>query len=325
MTHTIRSILLAAIVAFAAFLQPSLANAQEWPSRHIRLIVPVAAGTVTDAVGRLLAGHLKDRLGQPVVVENIAGAGATIGTLQLARALPDGYTLMVGGNTTHSAARALVKSVRYDPIQDFTPIARVGKLPTLLVTNSQQPFKTIQGMVDYARKNPGRLNYGHGNAVGQIIGETLKRKLGLDITRVPYASNPPAITHLIGNEIQLMVPDLLSAIPQIQAGRMVPLAAGETKRSALLPETPTIDETVVKGFEVLPWFGIYGPRNVPSNIVERLAGALQEIVGDPKFVDSLKKMGVETYYLSGPALVAFTKADVSLWESLAHEAGIQPQ
>ncbi len=314
-----------ASIACTSLFVPCEASAQNWPAKPIRLIVPVAAGTATDAVGRLLATHLKKNLGQAVIVDNIAGAGATIGTLQLSRAVPDGYTFMVGGNTTHSAARALVKSVTYDPIRDFTPVARIGKLPTLLVTNSKQPFKTMQSMVAYAKNNPGKLNYGHGNAVGQIIGETLKRRLAIDITRVPYASNPSAITNLLGNEIQLMVPDMLSALPQIQAGKMIPLAVGEAKRSPLLPDTPTINESVVRGFEVLPWLGIYGPKNTPPRIAERLSAVLQMVVVDPVFVDSLRKIGIETYFLSGAAFKEFAIRDVIVWESLAREAGIQPQ
>ena len=201
-------------IGAVALLNAPCADAQEkWPSRPVTLVVPVGAGTITDVAGRLLADHLKDIFGQPFVVENKAGAGATLGARYVARAQPDGYTLLVGGNTTHSAVPSLFKSAPYDPVADFTPIARVGLLGQFLCTNTQQPFKTIQEMAAFAKANPGKLSYGHGNASGQIVGETLKSKLGFNIVRVPYSSNPTALTDLLSNSIQLMAIDYLNGVP----------------------------------------------------------------------------------------------------------------
>ena len=168
-----RACALALTVAVSGLVTTGAEAQGKWPDRRITLLVPFGAGTVTDAMARLLADQLKDSLGQPVIVENRAGAGSTLGTQIVAKAAPDGYTLMMGGNSSHSAAPALVKVVPYDPIKDFTFIARIGKYPSVLATNPQQPFKTVQEFVAYAKANPGKLTYGHGNATGHITGETV--------------------------------------------------------------------------------------------------------------------------------------------------------
>jgi tripartite-type tricarboxylate transporter receptor subunit TctC len=303
-----------------------IATAQDkWPSRRVTLVVPFGAGTVTDAMGRLLADQLKDVFGQPFVIENRGGAGGMLGAGVVLKAAPDGYTLLMGGNTTHSAARALYKNVQYDPIKDFTPIARIGRYPSVLATNPQQPFKTVQEFVAYAKANPGKLTCGHGNATGHITCETVKRKLGIDIVRLPYSSNPPALTDLIGNNIQLMVPDFLGGIPQIQAGKVVPLAAVMLERSPMLPDTPTFNETVLKGFEVSPWTSMFGPAGLPDDIVSQLSDALGKILGKPEVIAKINGMGTELWYMPAAPFVQFVKDDIPVWQAHAKIAGIDPQ
>ncbi|CAN0483308.1 unnamed protein product, partial [Phaeothamnion confervicola] len=207
---------------------------------------------------------------QPFVIENRGGAGGILGASAVWKAAPDGYTLLMGGNTTHSAAPALYKNVPYDPIKDFTPIARIGRYPSVFATNPQQPFKTIQEFAAFAKANPGKLTCGHGNATGHITCETVKRRLGLDMVRLPYSSNPPAITDLLGNNIQIMVPDFLGGIPQIEAGKIVPLAVVMRERSPMLPNVPTFHESVIKDFEVAPWTSRFGPAGLPPDIVKQL-------------------------------------------------------
>jgi tripartite-type tricarboxylate transporter receptor subunit TctC len=299
---------LAMIVAMMAAV--ALAGGQsvaqdQWPSRPVTIVVPVGPGTITDVAGRLLADHLKDAFGQPFVVENKAGAGATLGARFVARAQPDGYTLLVGGNTTHSSVPSLFKAPPYDPVADFTPIARVGLLGQFFSANPQQPFKTIQEMVAFAKANPGKLSYGHGNASAQILGETIKHKLGLDILRVPYSSNPTALTDLLGNNIQLMTIDYLNGVPLVEARRLVSLAVFTKSRYAKLPDTPTLDETVLPGFELTPWFGLFGPPNLSQRIVARLSDALGRIVASPAFVQGLQKLGPEPYYMAAEPFAAF--------------------
>ena len=321
-----RRALLTGLTLAGCSLAASGATAQgKWPDRRVTLIVPFGPGTVTDAMARLLADQLKDSLGQPVIVENRAGAGSTLGTQLVAKAAPDGYTLMMGGISSHSAAPALIKTVPYDPIKDFTFIARIGKYPSVLATNPQQPFKTIQELVAYARANPGKLTYGHGNATGQITGETFKKRLGLDIVRLAYSSNPQALTDLLGNNIQLMVPDFLTGIPQIQAGKIVPLAMVQMGRSKLLPGVPTFDETVLPGFEVLPWVSLMGPAGLPPEIVRTLADAMAAILSKPDVVAKIEGTGTELFYAPPDEFAAFMKADLPRWIAAAKEAGIEPQ
>jgi tripartite-type tricarboxylate transporter receptor subunit TctC len=321
------SLTIAAAIAAAvgSFGSPRVGAQEKWPSRPVTLVVPVGAGTITDVAGRLIADHLKDALGQPFVVENRPGAGATLGARHVARAQPDGYTLLVGGNTTHSAVPSLFKTAPYDPIADFTPIARIGLLGQFLSTNPQQPFKTVQEMAAFAKANPGKLSYGHGNASGQIVGETLKAKLGLNIVRVPYSSNPTALKDLLGNSIQVMAIDYLNGVPLVESGSIVSLAVFTMARYSKLPATPTLDETVIRGFELVPWLGLFGPPDMPRLIVEQLSNALGKIVTNEAFVKSLEKLGPEPFYLPSEPFAAFVKADVPIWTEHARIAGIEPR
>lgn len=321
-----RRAIAAALAALLAVVSMRAAIAQDkWPSRPVTLVVPVGAGTVTDVAARLLADHLKDAFGQPFVIENKPGAAATIGSRSVSRAQPDGYTFLVGGNTTHSAVPSLFKTPPYDPVADFTPVARVGALGQFLATNTQQPFRTVQDMVAFARANPGKLSYGYGNASGQIIGETIKYKLGLNIARVPYSSNTTAVTDLLGNNIQLMIIDYLNGVPMVDAGKMVALAIGTKVRHPKLPNTPTLDETVIKDFEVAPWLGIFGPPGLPRGIVEQMSNAIGKIMANKAFVKSLEELGPEPYYLPAGPFAAFVKADVPVWTEHASIAGIEPR
>ena len=302
------------------------AEAQDkWPSRRITLVVPFGAGTVTDATTRLLADQLKDIFGQPFIPENRAGAGGTLASGIVAKAAPDGYTFLMGGNTTHSAAPALFKNVPYDPIKDFTPIARIGKFPSVLATNTMQPFKTVQELVVFAKANPGKLTCGHGNSTGHIVCETVKRRLNLDIVRLPYTSNPPALTDLLGNNIQLMVPDFLAGVPQVQAGKVIPLAAVMRERSPLMPQAPTFHETVIKDFEVLPWVSMFGPAGVPQDIVTKMSDAIGAILKKPEIAQKINDMGTELYYMPSGPFAEFVKADMPVWAAHASSAGIVPQ
>ncbi len=302
------------------------ADAQEkWPARRVTLVVPFGAGSVTDAMARLIADQLKDALGQPFIVENRAGAGGMLGAGVVAKATPDGYTILMGGNTTHSAAAALFKNVPYDPLADFTPIARIGRYPSVFATNPQQPFKTVQEFVTFAKANPGKLTCGHGNSTGHITCETVKRRLDVNIVRLPYSSNPPALTDLLGNNIQLMVPDFLTGIPQIRAAKIVPLAAVMKDRSPLLPEVPTFHETVIKDFEVAPWVSMFGPAGLAPDIVKQLSDALGAMLQKPDVVKRINDMGTELWYLPTAPFTQFVKDDIPVWHAHARIAGIEPQ
>lgn len=314
------------VIGAALLVAATAAVAQDkWPSNRITLVVPFAAGSITDGATRLLADRLKTHFPQPFIVENRAGAGATLGSRAVARAAPDGYTLLIGGNSTHSAAPSLFKVVPYDPIGDFTPIARIIKLGSVFATNRQQPFQTIEAAVAHARTNPGKLTYGHGNAGGQIVGETLKKRLDLNIVRLPYSSTPPAVTDLLANNIQLMLVDSLAGIPLVETGKLVPLAVPATERYPRLPNIPTLGETVVPGFSMVPWFGMFGPPGLPTPVVEQLSMALSKIMAERDLAERLIAMGLEPFFLASAPFTAFVKADIPVWTEHARTAGIEPQ
>ena len=298
---------------------------EKWPSKLVTIYVPFGAGSNTDACARLIADQLKEIHGQPFIVENRGGAGGTIGANLVAKAPADGYRLLIAGNSSLSAAPVLIKNVPYDPIKDFTPIARVGRFSSVLVTSPDQPFKSMQGLIAYAKANPGKLNYGHSNSSGQITGESIKKRTGIDVTRVPYSTIPAAIADLLGGRIQLVFADLLSAGPQIQAGKIVPLSTSFLQRSALMPDIPTLNETVMPGFEVVPWLGLFAPASVPENIVKMLSDNLRTILTRPDIVARIGPMGIEPYYAPSDETTAFVKADLPKWQELARYANIEPQ
>jgi tripartite-type tricarboxylate transporter receptor subunit TctC len=288
-------------------------------------VVPFAAGSNTDACARLLAELLRDIHGQPFIVENRGGAGGTLGANVVAKATPDGDTLLMAGNTSLSAAPALFKNVPYDPIKDFTAIARVGRFSSVLVTTPEQPFRTMQELVAYAKANPGKLSYGHGNSTGHIVGEALKKRVAIEMTRVPYTATPAAIADLIGGRTQMVPSDLLSGLPQIHAGKLVPLATVSRERSSLLPDVPTLHETVMPGFEVLPWLGLFGPADMPAEIVKMLSDNLRSIFARSEIVARIGTMGIELYYAPSEETAAFIRADMPKWQQMARDAGIEPQ
>lgn len=304
----------------------SAAWAQDkWPSRRVTIVVPFAAGSNTDACARLLAELLRDIYDQPFVIENRGGAGGTLGANAVAKSAPDGYTLLMAGNTSLSAAPALFKTVPYDPIKDFTAVARVGRFSSVLVATTQHPFRTIQEFVTYAKANPGKLSYGHGNSTGFIVGEAMKKRMGIDMARVPYTATPAAITDLLGGRTQMVVSDLLSGVPQIQAGKLVALATIFRERSSLLPEVPTLHETVMPGFEVLPWLGLFGPAGMPAGIVNMLSDNLRTIFARSDIAARIGTMGIEPYYAPSEETAAFIRSDLTKWQEMAREAGIEPQ
>ena len=308
-----------------SIMVPAASAQDKWPSRRVTMVVPFAAGSNTDACARLLADLLRDVYGQPFIVENRGGAGGTLGANAVAKSAPDGYTLLMAGNTSLSAAPALFKNVPYDPIKDFTAIARVGRFSSVIVATTEQPFRTMPEFVTYAKANPGKLSYGHGNSTGHIVGEAMKKQTGIDMARVPYTATPAAITDLIGGRTQMVVSDLLSGIPQIQAGKVVALATVFRERSSLLPDVPTLHETVMPGFEVLPWLGLFGPAGMPADIVMMLSDNLRTILARPDVVARIGTMGIEPFYAPSEETAAFVKADLPKWREMAREAGIDPQ
>jgi len=309
----------------AAALTTAQAWAQTYPSRPVTIITPFAAGSVTDATARAIAQHLQDALGQSFVVENRAGAGGLLAASAVARAAPDGYTLLITTNSTHSAAPGLFKSVPYDPIKDFTAVARIGSFPSLIAVHPDQPIKSMQEFVAYAKANPGKLSYAHGNSTGHITGEALKRRTGIDVVRVAYRSNPAAMTDLIAGHIPAMIPDFGVALPQVKAQKIRPLAVLTRERSATLPDVPTLHETVLPNFDLLAWAGLFAPANLPPPIATRLSGELERMLGRPEVKERMSSAGVEVFF-SGPIeFEDYVKSELTKWTGLIKEVGIEPE
>ena len=316
---------LAAICALFVDLSNTANGAEPYPTRSVTIITPFAAGSVTDAAARLIGQHLQDALGQTFVIENKAGAGGLIAASTVARAKPDGYTLLLTTNSTHSVVYGLFKSVPYDPIADFTPIARVGNFPSFVAVNIGLPINTMAELVVYAKANPGKLSYGVGNSTAQIVGETLKKRTGIDIIRVAYRSNPMAMTDLVAGHIPMMIPDFNTGLPQLKAQKIRALAVLTKARNPVLPDVPTLHETVMPNFDILAWAGMFGPANMPPEAVKVLSDELQKALAKPEIKDRLTAAGTEVYF-SGPAeFSAFVKSELPKWTAMIKEAGIQPE
>lgn len=314
-----------AAAAMAALVAAPAAAADRYPARTVTMVVPFAAGTSTDAFARLIAEHLARAFGSPVIVDNKAGAGGMIGAVAVARAQPNGYTLLVATNTTHSVVKSLFKSVPYDPVRDFTPVARVARMSQMLAVNSRVPVNTAAEFVAYARSNPGKIRYGYGASSGQIAGETLKNALGIDIVAVAYRSNPPALTDLISGNIEAMIVDLANGVPQVKSGKIRAIGMLAAKRSSMLPDVPTLSETVVPGLQVVGWTGILAPAGTSRDIVQRLSDELKIFAARSDVRDRLQVTGVEIDYEGPEEFPAFLKTEEARWTEMARAAGIKPE
>ena len=301
------------------------ALAETYPSQTIKLIVPHPAGGTTDLLGRMIADELRTGLGAAVIVENKPGAGTTIGAEQVARAAPDGYTLLLATSTTLAINKTLYKNLPYDPVKDFTPIALVAGVPFALIINPQVPAKTLSEFIAYAKSKPG-LAYGSaGNGSPQHLGaEMLKSAAGIDIRHVPYRGSVPAMLDVIAGHVSFMVMDLQPALPQIAEGKVRVLGVTTAKRVAAAPEIPTLAEAGLAGFELVAWQGVVGPAGLPRPIVDRLAAQIGKLVGDPATRDKFKLMALESLPASTPdSFAAYVKTEVNRWAAIVKSSGAE--
>jgi tripartite-type tricarboxylate transporter receptor subunit TctC len=273
----------------------------------------------------VVAQTLQESLGQSVVVENRAGAGGLLAAQAVARASNDGYTLLLTTNSTHSVVYGLYKNVPYDPIKDFTPIARIGSFASFIAVTPDKPYQSMQALVDFAKANPGKLSYGVGNSTSQIVGEALKKRTGTDIVRVPYRSNPAVVTDLLGGQIQIMIADFNTGMTQLKAGKVNALAVLTRDRNPALPDVPTLSETVMPGYHILAWAGMFGPAGMPPEAVKVLADAVQKALDNPEVRKRFAGAGTDVYW-SGPQQFAeFVKTELVNWTAMIKEAGIEPE
>jgi tripartite-type tricarboxylate transporter receptor subunit TctC len=301
------------------------AAAQAFPSKSLKFVVPFAAGSATDALARIVGEHVSKSLGKPVVVENVAGASGVIAAQAVARAEPDGHTVLITTNTTHGANQSLMKNVPYDAVNSFEAVGKLGTITLALAIHPGVPAQTVQEFVAYAKANPGKLTFGAGSSSSRIAGEMLKSLAGLDITYVPYRSNPQAITDLLGGQINIVFADISTTLPQIKAGKVNGLAVSTAKRSVLAPDLPTMDEAGVKGYDLAAWFAAFVPAKSPKASVEKLNQALVAAVTDPATKDRLLAAGIEPETSTPDELKAFVGTEIAKWADIVKNAGIQPE
>jgi tripartite-type tricarboxylate transporter receptor subunit TctC len=295
-----------------------------YPNRNITLVLPFAAGSGTDTTTRLIGKELGTALGVSTVIENKAGANGSIAASFVARAPADGYTLFVTTNTTHSANPYLLKTMSYDPIKDFTPIARTGDLPFMLVVHPDLPVKSVAELIALAKKDPGKYSYASGSSSASVSGATFARLAGIDLLHVPYKSSPPALTDVIAGRVSMMFIDVPTGLPHVNAKALRSLAVTTKKRSALLPDLPTMDDTV-KGFDITSWQGYLGPANMPKDIVVKLNAEIRKIIERPDIKNQLAERGMEAFSGTPEEFDAFLKDQLVLWEKLIADAGIEKQ
>jgi tripartite-type tricarboxylate transporter receptor subunit TctC len=310
---------------FALTAATGLAQSSNYPNRTITLVLPFATGSGTDTTTRIISQYLGAALGVGIVVENKAGANGMIAATYVARAAPDGYTLLVTTNTSHSANPYLLKTLTYDPVKDFTPIARTGDLPFMLVVNPEVPAKTVAELIAYAKANPGKLTYASGSSSAIVSGATFAHNAGLDLLHVPYKSSPPAMNDVISGRITMMFTDVLTGLPHVNSGALRALAVTTRTRSPLVPELPSMQEAGVPDFDITSWQGYFGPANLPKDIVLRLNDEIRKIVEKPAIKAQLAALGMDAFSGTPEELGTFVNDQLVLWERLVRNAGIEKQ
>jgi tripartite-type tricarboxylate transporter receptor subunit TctC len=301
------------------------ALAQQYPGKPITLVVSFAAGSGTDTVARIVAQKLGERLKQPVVVENKAGANGQIAAEYVKAAKPDGYTLWMTTNTTHSANPSLYRELRYDPVKDFTPIVFVGDLPFALVVNNDLPVKSLKEFIAYARANPGKISYATPNSTSLVGSETMKRLGKLDMVAIPYKASPQALTDTMGGTVQAYLVDLGSGLSNMKANKVRTLAVTPMAGSKILAGVPPI-ASEIPGFDLTSWNGIFGPAGLPRDIVETISRNVQGVLAEKEVQDKLEAIGFEPRPSRNPEeFQKYVAAQLAHWTELVKAAGIKPE
>jgi len=311
-----------AILALALAL-PLLAAAQGYPSKPVRIIVPAQPGGGLDLIGRTVADQLARALGQSFFIENTSGGGGSIAAMATARADPDGYTLMVGYVGTH-ATNPAVRKVTYDAVKDFTPIAMVGGTPNLLVVHPSVPVSDLKGFIDYAKKNPAKLNYGTGGIglLNHLALEQFRGSAGLEAVYAHYRGIAPAISDLVKGQINVLMPGLAAALPHIRAKRMKPLAITGLKRHPLQPEVPTFEELGFTGFDAVQWYGIVGPARLPAEITRTLSAEINKALASPALQQRFANEAIDPMPMTPDQFGDFIRSEIARYRKLAQERNI---
>jgi tripartite-type tricarboxylate transporter receptor subunit TctC len=312
--------------ALAGAFCTAFAQTQAYPSRPVKLVVPAAAGTAMDTTGRLIAEELKAAFNQAVIVENRLGAQLIIGTEYVAKSPPDGYTLVLGSNTSHSSNPYLFKRIGYDPIKDFAPVSGLMTLPVVVVVNPKLPVNSMQELLDYVRSRPGKTSYGYGNSISHLTGAAIAKASGGDPTATPYKSTPQTLTDLVGGQIDFAAIDTASVKPFLTSGRLRALAVSSAARTSLVPGVPAMAETpALGGYELIAWIGLFAPAGTPADIVNQLSVEVRKALAKPAISERLAGFGAEVTPFNPQELDKFTRAQLEFWGKRIREAGLQPE
>ena len=307
-------------------LNSPLAIADNYPSKPIKAIVPFAPGSTTDQIGRAFAAKMSEILGQPVVVENKSGANGLIGADFVAKAPADGYTILIGTNSTNAALKSLVKNLPYNQDTAFTPIGYFGSAPLIVAINNDVPAKSLNGFVSLAKANPGKMTFAYASTSQRVSSEMLASFADIQMTGVSYKSGPNAMTDLIGGQVNMFTSDFGVSLPQVQSGKIRGLAVTSLKRSPAIPDLPTVNEALgTKGYELIAFFAAFGPAGMPKDAVMKLNKAINDAAKSKDLLERFSAMGFETQPGTPEALGQKIKLETAKWAKAIKEAGMQPE
>ena len=321
----IASLVMLSLVPMATPLFAQTAT-DSFPVRPIHIVVPFPAGSGTDVATRLIGQRLEAAFKSGVVTDNRPGASGSIAASAVARAAPDGYTLLMGTNSTHGANPGLIAKLPYDPVRDFVPIGMVGVFSSFLVVNPALPIKTPAELIAYGKANPKALSFAAGNTSSLIMGEMFARGAGIEMLRVPYTGNPLGITDVIAGRVQVMFPDMSSSVAHVKSGSLRAIAVVTLSgRSPLAPELPTVAETVLPNFNFIGWIGLFAPAGTPAPIVAKLAAELHKVVAAPETNQRLHQLGAEAKWMAPAEFQSFVAGEVARLPKILADIGVQPQ
>ena len=313
-------------VASLAALAPAAIGQANYPARDIRFIVSSSAGGTTDTLARRVAEQVSKSLGQPVVVENMPAASAVIAARTVAKAAPDGYTVLIGTNTTHSSNPIMVKDPGYDAVADFEPVALLGTATLMIAVNPSLPITNVKELIAYAKANPGKLTFASGTGSARVSAEFFKSEAGINIVTVPYKSNAQGMTDVLGGHVSMIFGDMPLVLPHLRTGAVRGIAVTSAKRSSEAPDVPTIRESGFPNYELVGWVGAFVPAKTPPAIVQKLSDAIQKPFRDDKqFADGLRAVGIEPATSTPAELKQWVAVEFKKWGDIVRGAGIKAE
>jgi tripartite-type tricarboxylate transporter receptor subunit TctC len=320
-----RTFLSLAVLATASLFSPAVL-AQAYPAKPIRAVVPFAAGSATDQIGRAFAEHMARSLGQPIVIDNKPGVNGMLGAAEVAKAAPDGYTILIGTNSTNAALKSLMKQLPYNQDTAFAPLGYMGSVPLIVAVNNDVPAKNLRELVDLAKAKPGDVTFASASTSQLVSTEMLASMAGVKMTNVPYKSGPAAMTDLIGGQVMMFTADFAVMLPQVKAGKVRGLAVTSTRRSPAVPELPTVNEALgLKDYELIAYFAMFAPAGTPPEVVARLNQAINAAANSKDLQDKFANIGFAVEPGTPEALAQRTKVETAKWAKAIKDAGIQPQ